>query len=62
MNEAILRKYIRYILNEKAEKHEWRPANRKELMLHKKGMEQSDKDNVERYLKSLGLMETTVRK
>ena len=62
MNKASLREYIRHILKEKAEKHEWRPANRKELMLHKDGMEQSDKDNVEHYLKSLGLMETLAKK
>ena len=58
MSEKMLRKYVRKILTEEAEKHEWRPATREEFMLDREGMEQSDKDNVEHYLKSLGLMES----
>ena len=50
------------MVNEENEKHEWRPANRKEFMLDKEGIEQSDKDNVERFLKSLGMMEATEKK
>lgn len=62
MKKSLIRKYIKNILNEENEKHEWRPANRKEFMLDKEGMEQSDKDNVEHFLKSLGLMEMKITK
>jgi hypothetical protein len=31
------------------------------MLLDKEGMEQSDKDNVENYLKSMGLMELFLR-
>ena len=39
--------------------HEWVPANRKNMLLDKPGMEDSDKENQEEYLKSMGMMEET---
>ena len=48
----LLREYIRKLLVE------WEPANDKNLMLDQEGMEKSDRENVSRYLKSLGLLES----
>ena len=50
-----LRKVIREVLETTS--HEWKPASRETLMLDKPGIEDSDKENQEQYLKSLGLME-----
>ena len=54
----LLREYIRSVLAEVSNEYEWRPGSKKTFMLDQEGMEQSDKDNVEQYLKSMGLMET----
>ena len=54
----LLREYIREMLTE-ANEYGWKPASRKTMKLDKDGMEQSDKDNQEKYLKSMGLMENT---
>tara|TARA_E500000331_G_scaffold274035_1_gene266100 strand:+ start:372 stop:965 length:594 start_codon:yes stop_codon:yes gene_type:complete len=51
-----LRKYIKEILSE-ANEYNWAVANKKNMLLDKEGMEQSDKDNQEKYLKSMSLME-----
>jgi len=48
----LLREYIREFLVE------WMPANEKNLMLDQEGMEKSDRENVTKYLKSLGLLES----
>ena len=50
----LLREYIRELLTE------WEPANDKNLMLDQEGMEKSDRENVSRYLKSLGLLESRI--
>tara|TARA_Y100000310_G_C20681627_1_gene816308 strand:- start:1035 stop:1274 length:240 start_codon:yes stop_codon:yes gene_type:complete len=39
----------------------WEKSSRQNMLLDKEGMEQSDKDNVENYLKSMGLMELFLR-
>jgi hypothetical protein len=48
----LLREYIKQLLVE------WEPANDKNLMLDQEGMEKSDRENVSKYLKSLGLLES----
>ena len=53
-----LRKMIREVLESTS--HEWMPASKETLMLDKPGIEDSDKENQEQYLKSLGLMEGAV--
>ena len=50
-----LRKYIKAVLE--ANEYNWDMSSKKKMMLDKEGMEQSDKDNQETYLKSMGLME-----
>ena len=50
-----LRQYIRELLVEVNE-YQWDPGSKKSFMLDKPGMEKSDKDNVLRYLKGLGLI------
>ena len=50
-----LRALIRNILIEVNE-YSWEVSDKKKAMFDKEGMEQSDKDNVEQYLTSLGLM------
>ena len=50
---SLLREYIRELLTE------WHPANDKNLMLDQEGMEKSDRENVSKYLKSLGLLESS---
>ena len=52
-----LRRVIRLLLSEAS--HEWMPANRKTMLLDKPGMADSDKENQEEYLKSMGMMEET---
>jgi len=54
ITERQLRRIIR---EELANKYGWEVATRKKFMLDKPGMEQTDKDNVESYLKSMSLME-----
>ena len=54
----LLHEYIRELLTE-ANEYGWKSASRKTMKLDKDGMEQSDKDNQEKYLKSMGLMENT---
>ena len=55
IRSQVLRSVIRKILLE-ANEYKWEISNKKNAMLDKEGMEQSDKDNVEHYLTSLGLM------
>ena len=52
-----LRRVIRQMLVEVS--HEWVPANRKNMLLDKPGMEDSGKENQEEHLKSMGMMEET---
>ena len=52
-----LRHIIRRMLIEQS--HEWMPANKKTMLLDRPGMEDSDKENQEKYLKSMGMMEET---
>jgi hypothetical protein len=49
-----LRLLIREILKENV--YTWNKATKKSLMLDKPGMEKSDRDNVARFLKGLGLL------
>jgi len=56
----ILRKVIRVILQETNE-YEWNMADDTNLMLDEEGMEESDRENVSQYLKSLGLMKNDSR-
>jgi hypothetical protein len=58
---SLLREYIRRVLIEASNEYVWHPATKKKFMLDKEGMEQSDKDNVEQYLKSMGLMEALLK-
>jgi hypothetical protein len=51
---SLLREYIRKLIIE------WEPANDENLMLDQEGMEKSDRENVSQYLKSLGLLESSV--
>ena len=55
-SKNILKKYIKELL------FEWELADDKNLMLDQEGMEKSDRENVSRYLKSLGLLEADKRK
>lgn len=50
----LLRQYIKKML------FEWEPANDENMMLDQEGMEKSDRENVSRYLKSMGLLEGKV--
>ena len=52
----LLREFIRVILE--ANEYSWEVSSKKNMLLDKEGMEQSDKDNQEKYLKSMGLMES----
>jgi|TARA_B110000467_G_C18219805_1_gene422358 predicted GTPase len=49
-----LRSYIRVILENE---YHWDTASKKVMMLDKPGMEDSDKEDQEKYLKSMSLME-----
>jgi len=52
-----LRSYIREVLLKENE-YRWDTASKKTMLLDKEGMEDSDKDKQEEYLKSMGLMES----
>ena len=58
LSVELIREYVRRVLREKTNEYEWLPGSKKTFMLDKEGMEQSDKDNTEQYLKSMGLMES----
>lgn len=49
-----LRSYIRVVLENE---YHWDVSSRKVMMLDKPGMEDSDKEDQEKYLKSMSLME-----
>ena len=51
----LLREYIRTLFE--ANEYGWEISSKENMLLGKEGMEQSDKDNQEKYLKSMGLME-----
>ena len=55
LSESFLRKFIRSFLKESG--HKWTRANDSLLMLDKEGMEKTDKDNVSKFLKSMGMMD-----
>jgi hypothetical protein len=55
----IIREYIRELIIE-ANEYGWEVSNKKNMKLDQDGMEQSDKDNQEKYLKSMSLMESPV--
>lgn len=59
-SKRILRKLIRSILEE-ANEYQWDMADDDNLMLNDEGMEKSDRENVSRYLKSIGLMKNDSR-
>lgn len=42
--------------------YEWKVASKENMLLHKDGMEKQDKENQEKYLKSMGLMEIVLGK
>jgi len=52
----LLREYIRELLTEVSNEYGWSAGDKKGFMLDDEGMEKSDKDNIERFLKSLGIM------
>jgi len=52
----------RFINEATANHYGWEKSSRQNMLLDKEGMEQSDKDNVENYLKSMGLMEIFLRR
>lgn len=69
MSNKLIREYIKESFKdsskgdvEETDDHRWEVSNRKNMMLDKEGMEQSDKDNQEKYLKSMGLMESVLEK
>ena len=53
---TLLREYIRELLTEVSNEYGWSAGDKKGFMLDDEGMEKSDKDNIERFLKSLGIM------
>ena len=57
---SILRSYIREVLLKENE-YNWDVASRKTMLLDKPGMEDSDKDKQEEYLKNMGLMESVLQ-
>ena len=59
-SKSVLRKLIRSILEE-ANEYQWDMADDDNLMLNDEGMEKSDRENVSRYLKSIGLMKNDLR-
>jgi hypothetical protein len=59
MNNDLLREYIKELIIE-ANEYSWEVSNRKNMKLDQEGMEQSEKDKQEKYLKSMGLMESPV--
>ncbi len=56
----ILRKYIKEVLLKENE-YNWDVASKRTMLLDKPGMEDSDKDKQEEYLKSMGLMESVLQ-
>jgi len=54
LREAFLRNLIRRIILEDA--HRWSVANDSLLMLDKEGMEKEDRENVSKFLKSMGMI------
>ena len=58
----ITKRQLRRLIQEAmANNYGWEKSSKKTMMLHKDGMEQSDKENQEKYLKSMGLMESELR-
>ena len=57
ITESQLRDFISETL---ANEYEWEPGSKESFLLHKDGMEKSDKDNVEHYLKSMNMMESFI--
>jgi len=57
----LLRQYIKQLLKE-SNQYGWEVASKKTMMLDKPGMEKKYKDKIEKYLKSLGLMENEIIK
>ena len=55
--ESQLRDFIHETL---ANEYEWEAGSKESFLLHKDGMEKSDKDNVEHYLKSMNMMESFI--
>ena len=53
--ESMARRYIRELLE--ANEYEWNKSSKKNMLLDKEGMPQSDKDEQEEYLKSMEMME-----
>lgn len=53
--ESLARQYIRELLE--ANEYEWNKSSKKNMLLDKEGMPQSDKDEQEEYLKSMEMME-----
>ena len=55
----LTRKHLRrMILAEVGNVYGWRVSSRENMLLDKEGMVQSDKDNQEKYLKSMAMMES----
>ena len=57
---SILRSYIREVLLKENE-YNWNVASKRTMLLDKPGMEDSDKDKQEEYLKNMGLMEAVLQ-
>ena len=55
LTENTLRKIVRKVLKESD--YKWARANDSILMLDQEGMEKSDKDNVSRFLKAMGMID-----
>jgi len=58
LNFELIREYVRTLLREAANEYGWEVASKKSMLLDKEGMEQRDKDNQEKFLKSMSLMES----
>lgn len=55
LTENTLRKIVRKVLKESD--HKWVRANDSLLMLDQEGMEKVDRDNISKFLKSMGLID-----
>lgn len=55
LSESSLRGFIRRFILESD--HKWSRANDSILMLDQEGMEKTDKDNVSRFLKAMGMID-----
>lgn len=55
LTESTLRKIVWKVLKESD--YKWTRANDSILMLDQEGMEKSDKDNVSRFLKAMGMID-----